>query len=139
MSKEIILPIELFDGRLSLTEIGTVGVIMSYPHQPKEVLDKWDGTDMFNTTIDDMMDRGMMVMDNGKIIININDEKIKKENMKIETALTVLYERGLCNEDNMKEIRDVMKDLSNEFYRLGYEDGGIDFGVDADKSAYGKE
>jgi len=139
MSKEIILPIELFDGRLSLTEIGTVGVIMSYPHQPKEVLDKWDGTDMFNTTIDDMMDRGMMVMDNGKIIININDEKIKKENMKIETALTVLYERGLCNEDNMKEIRDVMEDLSNEFYRLGYEDGGIDFGVDADKSAYGKE
>ena len=139
MSKEIILPIELFDGRLSLTEIGTVGVIMSYPHQPKEVLDKWDGTDMFNTTIDDMMDLGMMVMDNGKIIININDEKIKKENMKIETALTVLYERGLCNEDNMKEIRDVMEDLSNEFYRLGYEDGGIDFGVDADKSAYGKE
>jgi hypothetical protein len=139
MSKEIILPIELFDGRLSLTEIGTVGVIMSYPHQPKEVLDKWDGTDIFNTTIDDMMDRGMMVMDNGKIIININDEKIKKENMKIEAALTVLYERGLCNEDNMKEIRDVMEDLSNEFYRLGYEDGGIDFGVDADKSAYGKE
>ena len=139
MSEEIILPIELFDGRLSLTEIGTVGVIMSYPHQPKEVLDKWDGTDIFNTTIDDMMDRGMMVMDNGKIIININDEKIKNENMKIETALNALYEQGLCNEDNMKAIRDVMEELSNQFYRLGYEDGGIDFGVDADKSAYGQE
>jgi hypothetical protein len=140
MNNEIILPIELFDGRLSLLEIGTVGVIMSYPHQAKDVLDKWDGTVIFNQTINEMMDRGMITVEGDELVLKIDDEQPKYNNMKIETALNELYNNGICNEDNVEAIRDVMEELSNEFYHLGYEDGRIDFNVDGDTfTAYGKK
>jgi hypothetical protein len=139
MNNEITLPIELFDGRLSLEEIGTVGVIMSYPHQPKDILDKWDGTAIFNQTINEMMDRGMIVVEGDDLVLKIDGEPEHK-NMKIETALNELYNNGVCNEDNMEAIRDVMEELSNEFYHLGYEDGRIDFDVRDDTfTAYGKK
>ena len=139
MNNEITLPLELFDGRLSLEEIGTVGVIMSYPHQSKDILDKWDGTAIFNQTINEMMDRGMIVVEGDALVLKIDGESEHK-NMKIETALNELYNNGVCNEDNMEAIRDVMEELSNEFYHLGYEDGRIDFNVDGDTfTAYGKK
>ena len=139
MNNEIILPIELFDGRLSLEEIGTVAVIMSYPHQPKDILDKWDGTAIFNQTINEMMDRGMIVVEGDDLVLKLDGEPEHK-NMKIETALNELYNNGVCNEDNMEAIRDVMEELSNEFYHLGYEDGRIDFDVMDDTfTAYGKK
>ena len=60
--------------------------------------------------------------------------------MKIETGLNELYNKGICNEDNVEAIRDVMEELSNEFYHLGYEDGRIDFDVgDGTFTAYGKK
>ncbi len=139
MNNEIILPVELFDGRLSLEEIGTVGVIMSYPHQPKDVVDKWDETAIFNQMINEMMDRGMIVVEGDELVLKIDGEP-KHKNMKIETALNELYDKGICNEDNVEAIRDVMEELSNDFYHLGYEDGRIDFSVDADTfTAYGKK
>jgi hypothetical protein len=139
MSDEIILPIELFDGRLSLREIGTVGVIMSYPHQPKDVVDKWDETAIFNQMINKMMDRGMIVVEGDELVLKIDGEP-KHKNMKIETALNELYNNGICNEDNVEAIRDVMEELANDFYHLGYEDGRIDFEVSGDTfTAYGKK
>jgi len=139
MSDEIILPIELFDGRLSLEEIGTVGVIMSYPHQPKDVVDKWDETAIFNQMINKMMDRGMIVVEGDELVLKIDGEP-KHKNMKIETALNELYNNGICNEDNVEAIRDVMEELANDFYHLGYEDGRIDFEVSGDTfTAYGKK
>ena len=71
MNNEIILPIELFDGRLSLEEIGTVAVIMSYPYQSKDILDKWDGTAIFNQMINEMMDRGMIVVEGDELVLKI--------------------------------------------------------------------
>lgn len=139
MSNEITLPLELFDGRLSLQEIGTVGVIMSYPHQAKEILDKWDETAIFNQTINEMMDRGMIVVEGDELVLKLDGEP-KNKNMKIETALNELYEKAICNEENVKAIRDVMEELANEFYHLGYEDGEIDFGVEDDTfTAHGKK
>ena len=139
MNKEITLPIELFDGRLSLLEIGVIGVIMFYPHQSKQVLDKWEENDIFNQTIDDMMDRGVIALIGDELLLNI-EEQPKHKNMKIETALNELFERGICNEDNMGSIRDVMEEISNDFYYMGYEDGKVDFGVGEDTfTAYGKK
>lgn len=138
-NNSITLPIELFDGRLSLQEIGTVCVTMSYPHQSKDILDKWDGTAIFNQTINEMMDRGMIVVEGDELVLKLDGEP-KNKNMKIETALNELYKNGICNEDNMEAIRDVMEELANEFYHLGYEDGRIDFGVGDDTfTAYGKK
>lgn len=138
MKPEITLPLELFDGRFSLLEIGTVGVIMSYPHQAKEILGKWDETDIFNQTIHDMMNRKIMVMEGDSIVLDIEEQKSK--NMKIETALNELYNKGICNEDNVEAIRDVVEEIANDFYHLGYEDGRIDFGVEDDTfTAYGKK
>ena len=139
MNNEITLPIELFDGRFSLQEIGTIGVIMSYPHQAKEILDKWDDNDTFNQTIKKMMDRGMIVQIGDELLLNIGEQP-KHNNMKIETALNELYNNGICNEDSLDAIRDVMEELANEFYYLGYEDGKIDFEVGGDTfTAYGKK
>jgi hypothetical protein len=139
MNNEITLPIELFDGRLSLEEIGTVAVIMSYPHQSKDILDKWDGTAIFNQTINEMMDRGMIVVEGDELVLKIDGESEHK-NMKIETALNELYNNGVCNEDNMEAIRNVMEELANEFYHLGYEDGRVDFDASGDTfTAYGKK
>ena len=138
-NNSITLPIELFDGRLSLQEIGTVCVTMSYPHQSKDILDKWDGTAIFNQTINEMMDRGMIVVEGDELVLKLDGEP-KNKNMKIETALNELYNNGVCNEENMEAIRDVMEELANEFYHLGYEDGEIDFGVEDDTfTAYGKK
>lgn len=139
MSNEITLPLELFDGRLSLQEIGTVCVTMSYPHQAKEILDKWDENAIFNQTINEMMDRGMIVVEGDELVLKLDGEP-KNKNMKIETALNELYEKAICNEENVKAIRDVMEELANEFYHLGYEDGRIDFEVNGDTfTAYGKK
>ena len=139
MSNEITLPIELFDGRLSLIEIGTVGVIMSYPHQSKDILDKWDETAIFNQTINQMMDQGMIVVEGDDLVLKLDGEP-KNKNMKIETALNELNNIGICNEDNVEAIRDVMEELANEFYHMGYEDGEIDFGVEDDTfTAYDKK
>lgn len=139
MSNEITLPIELFDGRLSLQEIGTVCVTMSYPHQPKDILDKWDENAIFNQTINEMMDRGMIVVEGDDLVLKLDGEP-KNKNMKIETALNELNNMGICNEDNMEAIRDVMEELANEFYHMGYEDGEIDFGVEDDTfTAYEKK
>ena len=114
-------------------------MIMSYPHQPKDILDKWDGTAIFNQTINEMMDRGMIVVEGDDLVLKLDGEPEHK-NMKIETALNELYNNGVCNEDNMEAIRDVMEELSNEFYHLGYEDGRIDFDVRDDTfTAYGKK
>jgi hypothetical protein len=138
-NNSITLPIELFDGRLSLQEIGTVCVTMSYPHQSKDILDKWDGTAIFNQTINEMMDRGMIVVEGNELVLKLDGEP-KNKNMKIETALNELYNNGVCNEENMEAIRDVVEELANEFYHLGYEDGEIDFGVEDDTfTAYGKK
>ena len=139
MSNEITLPLELFDGRLSLIEIGTVGVIMSYPHQSKDILDKWDDNAIFNQTINQMMDQGMIVVEGDELVLKLDGEP-KNKNMKIETALNELYSMGICNEDNMEAIRDVVEELANEFYHLGYEDGRIDFDADGDTfTGYGKK
>ena len=139
MSNEITLPLELFDGRLSLIEIGTVCVTMSYPHQSKDILDKWDETAIFNQTINQMMDQGMIVVEGDDLVLKLDGEP-KNKNMKIETALNELYNIGICNEDNVEAIRDVVEELANEFYHLGYEDGEIDFGVKDDTfTAYGKK
>lgn len=139
MSNEITLPLELFDGRLSLQEIGTVCVTMSYPHQPKDILDKWDENAIFNQTINEMMDQGMIVVEGDDLVLKLDGEPENK-NMKIETALNELYEKGICNEDNIEAIRGVVEELANKFYHLGYEDGEIDFGVEDDTfTGYGKK
>ena len=138
-NNSITLPIELFDGRLSLQEIGTVCVTMSYPHQSKDILDKWDETAIFNQTINQMMDRGMIVVEGDELVLKLDGEP-KNKNMKIETALNELNNIGICNEDNVEAIRDVIEELANEFYHMGYEDGEIDFGVEDDTfTAYGKK
>lgn len=136
---EITLPIELFDGRLSLLEVGVVAVTMSYPYQAKEILDKWDEDVNFNQTIDKMLDQGMIVVEGDDLVLKLDGEPENK-NMKIETALNELYEKGICNEDNIEAIRGVVEELANEFYHLGYEDGEIDFGVEDDTfTGYGKK
>lgn len=138
MSDDIILPIELFDGRLSLAEIGTIGVIMSAPHQTEDILDKWENDVMLKTNLREMEDRGILEIEDGKIIINIEQPKYK--NIKIKTALNELYEKEICNEDNVDIIRDILEELANEFYHMGYEDGRVDFEVGDDTfTAYGKK
>lgn len=139
MSEEIILPLELFDGRFSLRETGTIAVLMSAPHLSQEALAIWEGDDMLKETVDEMVERGIIIRKNNQWILDIDKEE-RKSNMKIETTLNELYNKGICNEDNVEAIRDVMEELANEFYHLGYEDGRIDFGGSGDTfTAYGKK
>lgn len=135
-NNSITLPVELFDGRLSLQEIGVIGVIMSSPHQSKEIIDKWDNDVTLKSTLDEMVDRQILVREDGKIIINIEEPKYK--NMKIEQALNELFEAGVLDGDNKSAIRDILEEVSADFYHMGYEDGRVDFQEETPFTAYGK-
>lgn len=137
--KEITLPIEMYDGRFTPDEIGVLGIFVSYPHQPKEVLDMWDEDGIFRSVLEQMIDKKIIVFKDGEATINIDYQQItQSKNMHVSKAIQELIDTHGLPENVLLDIQDLMEEIASESYSMGYRDGEIDY-KEPIFTAYGKQ
>lgn len=135
---EITLPIEMYDGRFTPDEIGVIGIIMSYPHQSKEILDMWDEDGIFRSVLEQMIDKKIIVFKDGEATINIDNQQLKpSKNMHVSKAIQELIDTHGLPEIVLLDIQDLMEEIASESYSIGYRDGEIDY-KEPVFTAYGK-
>lgn len=129
MKQDITLPIELFDARFSLEEIGTLALIMSYPYQDNKIIEFWNKHKPYTDVINSFIERKIIIFDGDKMEIDIDaDKKIEpSKNMNINNAIKELYENCDLSNDVLIYVKDLMEEIASSSYTTGYEDGKIDF------------
>lgn len=134
--KEITIPIEMYDGRFTLDEIGVLGVMLSSPHISKDVINKWEVDNDFQSTLKKLVEEEIIIFDNDKVTINIDKSKQNK-NMHIKKEIQKIVDAHNLREDVFLDIENLIEEISSEYYNMGYEDGKIDFSEQSFTS-YGK-
>ena len=56
--KQITLPIELFDGRFTLEQVGAIAVLMGIPYMTQEVVTHWGKDDSFMPIVNKLVNDG---------------------------------------------------------------------------------
>ena len=139
--KEIILPIELFDGRFTPEQIGVLTTFISYPYQEKNVLDKWENDGKFVSVLKELMEEKIITFENGQATVNIDKQQFKpSKNMHVAKAIQEIIDTHGLPENVLLDIQDLMEEIANESYCMGYQDGKYDYCSEPEPfTAYGKK
>lgn len=140
--QDITIPLELFENKFNLQEIGAICLLLSAPHIQKENLDKWGLDATLAETIKKLTDNRTIVVEkdeNGNTITTINTNTEMEEesaNMDVRRAIRELEKlHGISGED-LGIIQEYMEELVFSSYTMGYDDGRVDY--DDSFTAYGK-
>jgi hypothetical protein len=142
MKNEIQVPLELFDGRFDLKEIGTICLILSTPHLEKEAIDKWDDHGEIASVVHNLMKKKYITIDENEnnqrvLTINIEYTNQEPEKMTIKNAIKQLTKTYHLDDEELNTIEEMMEEIAFKYYSMGYDDGKIDCG-DGTFTAYGK-
>lgn len=145
MSEEkqnITIPLELFEGRFKVEEVGAICILLAAPHIQKENLDKWGNDDTLAKTINRLISEKAIIIEKdeqGNKITTIYTEKnMKKEstNVDVRRALKELSKNhGYLSED-LEIIQEYMEEVAFSSYTKGYDDARIDY-VEPSYTSYG--
>lgn len=138
MKKEIQLPLEIFDGRFTLEEIGALSILMSLFHLEETNKEKWFDDEYLQQIVLHLSKKGHLnLSEDGKIIEIILEPQQEPEKMNIVNAIKELKETWGYETEELRHIQDLMEELCSSVYCQGYDDARIDFG-EKPFTAYGK-
>ena len=130
--KDIVIPLELFDGHFDLLDVGAICVLLASPHLNKENLDKWSKNVTLAQVIEKLIADKIIVIEedeNGNKITTIHVEKMKNEssNTDVRNAIRELAKDYGFTDEDLNVIQSSMEEVAFSSYCKGYDDGRIDY------------
>lgn len=129
MKNEITVPLEIFEKDFDLIEIGLIILLLASPHIKENRLTEWSQNEDFLKVFESLMNRGYIYMsknDQGKTVTNIDLEPKKEPNMNITTAQRKLAKELGLPEEKIKQIAEILDEVSSSAYLQGYNDRKIE-------------